>query len=71
MSSHTFVLLLNPSNGSVGKDFALVMASKYHYEPKYGIPRSAADISEDHLAAIEDTLMTVSLIKTGRMLIIN
>ena len=40
------------------------MGSKYLYEPKYGIPHSSADIREEHLAAIEDTIMTVSLCRS-------
>ena len=41
------------------------MASKYLYEPQYGIPQSVGDISEDHLAYLEDTIINLIHVQVG------
>ena len=36
-----------------------MIASQYQYEPKYGIPNTVWDISEEHLAQVEDSIIKV------------
>ena len=36
-----------------------MIASQYQYDPKYGIPNTVWDISEEHLAQVEDAILKV------------